>query len=64
MGRKIKAWAIVFDGYLAKSHLSPDLSAYQIFDDEPQQFISKELRVVEVEITIKKPKNNPKKKRR
>lgn len=48
--RVIKAWAIAVGGYLAKSHLSPDLAAYQIFDDYPQEFHSREARVIEVEI--------------
>jgi hypothetical protein len=48
--KKVKAWAIVVDGHFAKSHLSPYLSFYQIFDDEPQEFISREARVIEVEI--------------
>jgi len=31
----VRAWAIVDrDGYIGKSHLTPDITAYQIFDTD------------------------------
>lgn len=59
----IKAWAIAVGDRLGQVHLSPFLSAYQIFDQEPQEFISSECRVVEVEIRVLTRAERPKRKR-
>lgn len=48
--RVVKAWAVVRDGYLQLSHLSPEISAYQIFDTPDIHSPYMNFDLIEVEI--------------